>query len=130
MTRIIKEALEEINKVSRHLLSCLLTVKKSLQENTSIVDSSKPAALNNTANNKEVSQEYIEQLISERDTLIRALFTQYDKEALSVEAILLNQMVSLDSDITTHSSVCKKALSEQVIKLKKGKKVSKKYQQY
>lgn len=130
MSNDIKVSLDEINKVSRHLLSCLLAVKNALQESTSIVDTSKTTPLNNTEHDKKVSQQYIEQLTANRDVLIHALFEQHNKEALAKELSLINEMVKLDNEISTNSTICKKILSQQVIKLKRSEKVSKKYQQY
>jgi len=62
--------------------------------------------------------------------LISELFEQNTKEDIANELTLVNEMVSLDGEITSKSQACKQMLSEQVIRLKKGKKVSKSYQQY
>jgi hypothetical protein len=69
-------------------------------------------------------------LVSERQTLITHLFEHNTAEELNSEAKLLQVMLTLDSELTTNSTLSKQELAEQVVKLKKSRKVKKSYQKY
>ena len=68
--------------------------------------------------------------MSKRQDLISTLFEQKTTEELSIEVELLNEMISLDSELSSKSQKCKQALAEQIITLKNNKKVKKSYQKY
>jgi len=122
-----KQALEQINEVSRQLLSRILSMQESVPQDTIIT--------NETANDEaEIDDSTVDneltELVSKRDMLIHSLFTEKKADEIEQELDLLNEMVSLDSKLSSQSQSCKKILAEQVIKIKKGKKVSKSYQKY
>ena len=123
----IKLKLEQVNNVSRQLLSLVLNVQNKAQENAVVIDGSDSES-SITSSSK--SQDKIITLMSKRDELIRSLFTQNKANELEKELVLLNEMVALDEKLYSQSQVCKTILAEQVIRLKKGKKASKSYQKY
>lgn len=122
MTSSVKLALEHINEVSRQLLSRILAAHKKIQENKTIIDES--------SHDEPITEHELTELMTERQNLISCFFEQNIKVEIALEPDLLNEMVNLDSELSSASLACKKALSEQVIKLKKSKKVTKSYQKY
>lgn len=122
MTTDTKASIEKINDVSRQLLSCIQSVLISLQSSNNNSPESKSE---DPPSNKKLSD-----LSSTRQTLITRLFEQNTTEDLSSEIELLNEMVALDSQLTAKSTFSKQELAEQVVKLKKSKKVKKSYQKY
>jgi hypothetical protein len=118
----IKILLEKINKLSRQLLSRMHIAQENIQKNSGDVEGS------NSVESSTESQSM--KLIYERETLIHLLFKQHGAEEIKLELSLLNKMVSLDAELTSKAQVCKKTLSEQVIRLKKGRKASQSYQKY
>lgn len=127
MSTNTKQALEQINKVSRQLLSHILTVHNQTIENTLITSESNNDELNDNELNTE---DELTKLLSKRDGLINCLFTQNTNEEIESELTLLNEMISLDSELSNKSQLCKQILAEKIIKLKKGTKASKSYQKY
>jgi len=122
-----KQLLEEINEVSRQLLSRILTVQKNSQINTTAANESD----NNEANtSSSITDKELTGLMSTRDKLIHSLFEKEAITEIAQELTLLNEAVSLDGELLSQSQTCKKTLAEQVIRLKKSKKVTKSYQQY
>jgi len=119
----IKGSLEEINEVSRQLLSRIL----DLQESAFMI--SKPDT-DLSSNDEFVADPSLIELMSKREALIHYLFEQSESADIAQEADLLNEMVSLDNELTTSSKSCKQNFAEQIIKLKKSKKITKSYQKY
>ncbi|WP_057830873.1 hypothetical protein [Colwellia sp. TT2012] len=122
MVNNTKKALKQINEVSRQLLSRILIVQKKTQENTTITNESKTG--------RSITDNELTELMSKRDSLIHCLFDQKTTSDVAQELTLLNEMVSLDNEISSISQACKKILAEQIIRIKKSKKVSKSYQKY
>lgn len=123
----IKGSLEQINDVSRQLLSRILTMYNKSQENSSSINESN----NNIAITDDAAPENeLIELIANRDSLLHSLFEKNTREEISIELNLLNEMVELDSKLSNQSKAYKQMLAERVIKLKKSKKVSKSYQKY
>jgi len=122
MPNNVQPLLENINKISRQILSRLNTLQKKSQENTSIVN--EPTSFSTISNDE------LKELVAKRDELIRYLFEQNKPDGLTQELTLLNEMVSLDGKLSSESQAFKKTLAGQVIKLKQGKKVTKSYQKY
>ncbi len=123
----IKGSLEQINDVSRQLLSRILTMFNKSQENSSSINESN----NNIAITDDAAPENeLIELIANRDSLLHSLFEKNTREEISIELNLLNEMVELDSKLSNQSKAYKQMLAERVIKLKKSKKVSKSYQKY
>jgi len=116
----IKKMLEKTNKISRHLLSRVLVMQNNIQE--------KPNVKYDSGATEQVTEHELTELMDQRQNLIKNLFEQYSAEEISHEVDLLNEMVTLDSELSKRSQLCKQDLAEQVIKLKKSKKVKKSYQ--
>jgi len=123
----IKSSLEKINEVSRQLLSRILTMYNKSQEK--IQNSDEDLNDESTSDNQTPGKQLTE-LMANRDSLIRNFFEQNTQEEISIELNLLNEMISLDAKLSKQSKAYKQLLAEQVIKLKKSKKVSKSYQKY
>jgi len=124
----IISSLETINELSRLILS-QINVRK---ENTERESSQKtlPEVSPEMTGNVQYTNERLAKLITERHTLIELLFETYTQEQLSLQLQLINEMVSLDNQLTSNSQRNRQALAEQVIKLKKSKKVTNLYQKY
>jgi negative regulator of replication initiation len=123
----IKGSLEQINDVSRQLLSRILTMYNKSQESSSSINESN----NNIAITDDAAPENeLIELIANRDSLLHSLFEKNTREEISIELNLLNEMIELDSKLSNQSKAYKQMLAERVIKLKKSKKVSKSYQKY
>lgn len=122
MASNIKASIEKINEVSRQLLSRIMSMQVNLQslENNSLVEN-----IESQPSDKELTN-----LVSTRHLLITQLFEQNNAEEISAQTTLLQEMLTLDSKLATNSALCKQAVAEQVIKLKKSKKVTKSYQKY
>ena len=117
-----KQLLEQINEVSRQLLSRILTVKNNIQEDTVII--------NESNSDESITDHALTELMSKRSRLINCLFEQKITGELAKELSLVNEMVSLDSQLSSQSQKCKDIYAEQIIRLKKRKKASKSYQKY
>jgi len=122
----IKHSLEQINEVSRQLLSRILSVQNTTQERTNVINESN----DNSTTDHLIKDNELTQLMTQREHLITCLLKEKTTEQLAQELDLLNEMVSLDSELTNSSQSCKETLAAQVIKLKKSKKVTKSYQKY
>jgi pantoate kinase len=122
----IKHSLEQINEVSRQLLSRILSVQNITQEHTNVINESN----NDSTTDSLIKDNELTQLMTQRERLISCLLKDTTTEQLAQELDLLNEMVSLDSELTNSSQSCKETLAAQVIKLKKSKKVTKSYQKY
>lgn len=118
----IKESIEKINEVSRQLLSHILTLQNTNKNKTKIFSQSDIS--------QSIPEYYLAELMSERERLIHVLFEQKTTEEIAKELTLLNEMVSLNRELSNKSQECKKVLAEQVMRLKKSKKASKSYQKY
>ena len=110
-----KKKLEVINQVSRQLLSQILAVLTETQENTTLITEA--------ADDESITDKEIEQLTSKRSRLIHSLFENKSTDEISQELSLLNEMITLDTELSNQSKACKQALAEQLIKLKKSQKV-------
>ena len=127
MSKDIKSSLEQINEVSRQLLSRILTLYNQSQEKT---ESSNESLNDELTSDSKTLENKLTKLVTKRDGLIRSLFEQNTHEEISTELNLLNEMFLLDAKLSKQSKAFKQLLAEQVIKLKKSKKVSKSYQKY
>ncbi|MBL0710363.1 MAG: hypothetical protein JJV99_05050 [Colwellia sp.] len=116
----VKKMLEKINKISRQLLSRILVVQNTIQE--------KPNVQYDSEVTEQVTEHELTELMHQRQNLIRNLFEQYSADEVSLEVNLFDETVALDSELSKKSQLCKQDLAEQVIKLKKSKKVKKSYQ--
>lgn len=126
MPKDIKHSLEQINEVSRQLLSRILSVQNTTQEHTNVINESN----NDSTSDRLIKDNELTQLMTQREHLITCLLKEKTTKQLAQELDLLNEMVSLDSELTNSSQSCKETLAAQVIKLKKSKKVTKSYQKY
>lgn len=128
-----KRLLQQINDISRQILSHILSVENKIKENLSNQNNNNQTTESssldrNLAQNNISEEQEISKLMSQREQLINFLFEQKTQEEISAELDLLNEMASLDTQLTAHSLACKKALTEQLIKFKKSKKIKKSYQ--
>ncbi|TWX69541.1 hypothetical protein ESZ36_06140 [Colwellia demingiae] len=108
-------------------MSRIFAIHNQVQENTANGNESNndKSTTDSSATDNELTE-----LMSTRHQLIHCLFEQNTHEEISIELNLLNEMITLDAELSSQSKVCKKALAEQVIRLKKSKKVTKSYQKY
>lgn len=125
MTKNVNAAINEINDISRQLLSRILAVLKKIEQKT---EQSSPNASHE--NTDEITENELSALMSQRQKLINNLFNHYSQQELSNESDLLNQMSALDKKLSTSSQTCKQALANQIIKLKKRDQVTQSYQKY
>jgi hypothetical protein len=114
-----KSKLEEINNVSRQLLSRITEVERNLKNISQALEG-------------DITEEPddIIILMENRQELISHFFNQHSLQEISLEELLINELHQLDQKLTTASNACKKSIMEQVIKLKKSNKVTKSYQKY
>lgn len=128
MPKKLRSSLEAINEVSRQLLSQLdskVMHDDTMNEKKSAIKSLSSDSDENVLNNKGLLN-----LVNERQHLITHLFNNYTQNQLGSELDLINEMVSLDKQLTSTSQKNKDVLSQQVIKLKKSNKVKNLYQKY
>jgi cell division FtsZ-interacting protein ZapD len=121
----VNESLDNINQVSRQLLSCILAIEDNTKENQ---QSAKAQHQPNT--NAQITDNELTQLMSKREQLIKGLFEQHTPEAIAQELTLVTDMLSLDSQLSSQASAYKTRLAAQVMQLKKSKKVTQSYQRY
>ena len=127
MTNNIKASLETINKLSQLLIAQL----DARIENTERDNSQQTLTVASSTNDTDQdSDQQLAKLVTERHALISQLFNTYTQEQLSVELPLINELVSLDNQLTSKSQHNKQTLAAKILKLKKSKKVSKLYQKY
>jgi len=133
----VKETLEKINTISRQLvlalssrlLSPTLAAQNTPQENHRSQAIAEPLTTEPVPD-EPVSEDKLNELMTQRQHLISALFDQHSTEAIAIELNLLNEMITLDAQLTEQSLACKQALADQVLQLKKSTKVSQSYQKY
>ena len=132
MSNDVKSNLVTINELSRLLLS-QFSIQREMTEDKNVQQSKvqQPSSENSPENTEhsQFTDETLIDLVSERNTLIKQLFEMYTQVQLSAELPLINEMVSLDQQLTSKSLQKKQALSAQVLKLRKNKKVTNLYQQ-
>lgn len=119
MTNNVKETLTQINHVSRQLLSRIQYMQTILQENPHTQAQTQTQGNSSTKTQKKDNEDELTELMSNRQCLITHLFEQYSAEEIKVEHLLINEMTTLDTELSIKSQVCKNTLAEQVIKLKK-----------
>tara|TARA_R110001583_G_scaffold86759_2_gene226559 strand:+ start:6192 stop:6590 length:399 start_codon:yes stop_codon:yes gene_type:complete len=128
----VKESLKQINHVSRQLLSRIQDVQNGIQEKSQTQpDSSSDTRLtDNKLPDNELTDSELTGLASNRQNLITHLFEHNLLEEIKAQLPLLNEMTSLDAELSIKSQACKHALAEQVMKLKKSKKMAHSYKKY
>jgi len=116
-----KQAIKKINEVSRQLLSRMLEMESEAQAGIHA---------DPLVNDEEIEKKsrQTSDLTSQRQHLIELLFQQKTIQEIQAEHILINEMAALDSQLADKSQAFKNSLAEQVIKLKKSKKISNSYQ--
>ena len=119
MLKNTKQSLEQINEISRQILSRILEIQVNLKTV-------------NLAKDDDTSEEQsdINKLMENRQELISCFFEQHSAEDISAEKLLINKLYQLDQELASASNSCKQSIMEQVIKLKKSNKVTKSYQKY
>jgi len=124
----ITSSLETINELSRLILSQLNIRIEDTEHESSQHPLQELAP--ETADNDQYSDEQLAKLVTKRHTLIDLLLKTFTQKQLSIALPQINEMVSLNDQLTSSSQRSKLALAEQVIKLKKSKKVTRLYQKY
>ncbi len=81
-----------------------------------------------TDENLEVDE--IKQLQADREQSISSLFNLYSKNEIQKELQLINQMVSLDTELQIKTEELKHSFAKKLIKIKKGKKSALTYKKY
>ena len=127
MTNNVKAILESINKLSQLLMAQLDVRIENTERDNSQQTLTGASSTNDT---EQYSDQQLAKLVTERHALISQLFNTYTQEQLSVELPLINELVSLDNQLTSKSQHNKQTLAAKILKLKKSKKVSKLYQKY
>jgi hypothetical protein len=122
VTTGVKQALININDLSRQLLSCMLSGQEVSQKKTDTQEH--PAAVNT------VTDKILTELLSQREGLIKDLFEQNTTQDIALALTLVNEMLALDAELAHKAQTCKQALAEQVLQLKKSVKVTQSYQEY
>jgi hypothetical protein len=120
-----KKRLEEINEVSRQLLSRILAMQTDSQ-----VFPQEHGLKNTKIQSIDDENKELTELTEKRQLLITDLFEQNTADSISSESELLQEMIALDSELTANAKLSKQAITEQMIKIKKSKKVTKSYQKY
>lgn len=127
----VKNSLEAIIKLSRQLLS-QLNIQIGNNENVGLVANNPDINISNSKDTEQnlLTGEQLLMLVTERQSLITSLFEVHTQDQLSVQLSLINEVVLLDEELCSLSQHHKKLLAEQVLKLRKSKKVDKFYQKY
>lgn len=125
---IVKADIEAINSLSKQLLSEIniqrVSAKSELAPNEQ-APVAETLAESTSSESKELGP-----LTTKRHSLIVALFNAYTQTELHDELTLINEMVLLDRQLTLAIEGNKNALAEQVITIKKSKKINKLYKKY
>lgn len=101
MSYSIKVSISAINDISRQLLSLFdIQIEKinSGSLSTSIDEDT-------ITSSKEIQPEdkVIVDLVNKRHFLVNELFKSYSQDQISTEIIMINEMISLDEKLTSHS---------------------------
>lgn len=124
----VKESLIEINDISRQILSRIQEVHEDVQEDN-LKRTLTEADSDSTSSNPPMKTE-LSILLANRNILITQLFEHFTLQKIKEQPILLDELTSLDAELSQRSQLCKDALAAQVIKLKKSKKVANSYKKY
>jgi hypothetical protein len=125
VTSNTKGLIEEINEISRQLLSRILATQNNEQRSTLDLVLDVTQTQQTDEENKKLSK-----LMEQRKNLISTLFEQNSSESINSQSELLQEMVSLDNELTANAELSKKSVSNQIIEIKKSKKIAKTYQKY
>lgn len=107
MLNLVRKDIEKINNLSKQLL---LLIEKLTDEQNDIEDNSH-------------TERNLSSLISERHALVIKLFEVHSQDKLSTEIGLINEMLSFDEQLTAKLTSHKQVLAQEVIKMKKSKKI-------
>ena len=100
MTNNVKAILESINKLSQQLMAQLDVRIENTERDNSQQTLTVASSTNDT---EQYSDQQLAKLVTERHALISQLFNTYTQEQLSVELPLINELVSLDNQLTSKS---------------------------
>jgi hypothetical protein len=123
------KAQEDINAIiilSRQVMSLLQDQLVRTENGLKITTTSSSEEIRRS----QLTDEKLSSLVSKRNALISQLFETYTQLQLGVEITFINELLSLDKDLTLIASMNKKELTEQILKLKKSKKVSNLYKKF
>ncbi|AAZ28605.1 hypothetical protein [Colwellia psychrerythraea] len=120
-----KKSIEQINDVSRQLLSRILVMQADSKILPQEQDLKNIKIQSIDDENKELTE-----LTEKRQILMTKLFEQNTADSISSESEVLEEMITLDSKLIANAKLSKQAITEKMIKIKKSKKVTKSYQKY
>ncbi len=123
MTDSIKLKLQQIIDKSQELVSLLDFLIDNDISNES--NTEKSDAENLSIDNKKICD-----IQNQRSELISLLFNEYPRDKIVIHSTLLNEIFHLDKLLIIKSSSLKQHFASQLIKLKKGKKSTKAYQNF
>jgi len=83
-----------------------------------------------TEKEENLETDKITPLQDERDRLISNLFNQYSNDEMHNELELINQMLSLDTDLQIKTKALKQFFANKLITIQKGKKSALSYKKY
>ncbi len=115
-----KKSIQQINDVSRQILSRILVMQTDSQ-----VFSQEHGLKNTKIQSIDDENKELTELTEKRKILITNLFEQNTIDNISSESDLLQEMIALDSELTANAKLSKQVITEQVIKVKKSKKITK-----
>lgn len=131
MTSDTKGLIEEINEISRQLLSRILVTQNNEQvPPQKLALEVTETQLTDKENKENKENKELSKLMELRLKLITSLFEQHSPENISSQSEFLQEMVSLDNELTANAELSKKSVSNQIIEIKKSKKIAKTYQKY
>lgn len=126
MTDSVIKSLTRINNISRQLLSRIQDLHADLQ-----APSQNQADEDDVNNSGEmIVDTELKELMLSRQRLITELFEQHALAEITAQHLLANEMKSLDGELLNLSQLYKHVLAEQVINIKKRKKVATSYKKY
>lgn len=126
MPNKLTKNLEAIIKVSRQLLSQLdIKMANAIATNNENVYNN-----NLSINTEQLNDEQLLSLSNVRHSLISQLFETYSQKQLSAELTMVNEIVTLDEQLSLLSKNNKQVLAQQMSKLKNSNKVRDLYKKY
>jgi hypothetical protein len=126
VTDSVIKSLTRINNISRQLLSRIQDLHADLQ-----APSQNQADEDDVNNSGEmIVDTELKELMLSRQRLITELFEQHALAEITAQHLLANEMKSLDGELLNLSQLYKHVLAEQVINIKKRKKVATSYKKY
>jgi hypothetical protein len=125
-----KSKLEEINNVSRQLLSQLSDLEVLPPPSPEVLQKKSSTYQLKSSDEGNIANKILQKLMTERHQLIVSFFESYSSNEINLELVLVNEMIKINTELTSKSQVFKKSIKEQVLKIKNSNKVTRFYQKY